>query len=213
MATPVIQGFSLGPFATNCYVVAAPGGSACWVVDAGFEPDEMIDHIRETGLKPERLILTHAHIDHIAGVDEVRRAFPGLPVAIHAAEREWLHDPSLNLSAAYGLPITCHGPDEIMEDGQSLTLADTVWEVRHTPGHSPGSVTLVHAESRQAIVGDALFNGSIGRTDFPGCSFEELAESIRKRLYTLSPETRIFPGHGPPTTIGHEMRTNPFVRP
>ena len=212
MADHRIHIFTLGPFGTNCHVVQVPGDDRCWIVDAGFEPEELIEHVRSAGLKPQKLLLTHAHIDHIAGVTDVLRAFPKTPVAIHQAEAAWLSDPHLNLSAGYGLPITCHGPDEILAEGTDLDLAGTTWRVLHTPGHSPGSITLVHEPSRQAIVGDALFNGSIGRTDFPGCSFEELAESIRTKLYTLDPQTRIFPGHGPPTTIGHERRTNPFVK-
>ena len=114
----VIEGFALGPFETNCYLVYVPGtpGRGCWIVDASFEPTPLIERVRELGLRPEALLLTHAHVDHIAGVDEVRDAFPGTPVVIHPAEREWLNSPLLNLSAGAGVRVTAHGPDRTYED-------------------------------------------------------------------------------------------------
>lgn len=206
------RGFALGPFETNCYVVNLEGDSACWIVDAGFEPAEMIEHVRGTGLEPRALLLTHAHADHIAGVREVVAAFPGLPVRVHAAERDWLLDPMLNLSGGMGMPVTAPETDRTLEDGEELELSRTRWRVLHTPGHSPGGVTIHCADAGIALVGDALFAGSIGRHDFPGSSFETLAASIRERLYALPDETVVLPGHGPATTIGREKRSNPFVR-
>src|SRR4051812_9902087 len=119
----VIEGFALGPFETNCYLVYVPGAVGCWIVDASFGPSPLIERARELGLTPEALLLTHAHVDHIAGVDEVLAAFPGTPVVIHAAEREWLKSAVLNLSAGAGLRVTAHGPDRTYEDGEFLTLA------------------------------------------------------------------------------------------
>lgn len=211
---PTITKFELGPFATNCYVVRASQTSPeCWIIDASFEPSHLIEHIRKANLRPEAIILTHAHIDHIAGLHDVARAFPKVPVFIHEAEREWLTDPMLNLSAAYGQPITFRAPDSTLHDADTLTLGATTWRVLHTPGHSPGSIAIVHEGTpKVAVTGDALFAGSIGRTDFPGCSFETLAHSIRTKLYTLPPETTIYPGHGPSTTIGREAKSNPYVK-
>lgn len=220
-ARSVIEAFTLGPFETNCYLVYPGGGGTavspgkdrpCWIVDASFEPQEMIDRVRELGLRPELLVLTHAHVDHIAGVNDVLRAFPGLPVVVHSAEREWLGDPALNLGLPIGMMITAHGPDRLLEDGQTLTLAGNDWRVLHTPGHSPGGVALYSAADSAALVGDALFAGSVGRTDFPGCDPRTLANSIRLKLYTLPDATTIYPGHGPGSTIGREKRTNPYVR-
>lgn len=210
--TPVVAGFSLGPYQTNCYVVSVPGDPACWIVDAGFEPGPLIEHVRSEGLTPRLLLLTHAHVDHIAGIFEVRRAFPGLPVCVHEAESEWLTNPLLNLSQLGGFPVTAPEPDRLLRDGEQLALGRTTWQILHTPGHSPGGIALVHEASRTALVGDALFAGSIGRTDFPGSDHETLIRSIRTRLFALPPETRIYPGHGPPTTIGRERSANPFVR-
>jgi glyoxylase-like metal-dependent hydrolase (beta-lactamase superfamily II) len=155
-------------------------------------------------------------VDHIAGIAEVQRAFPGTPVWMHEAEREWLGDPERNLSLGFGQPVSLGGPDRLLGEGDALTLGGTHWRVLHVPGHSPGSIALVcdgvGGGPTVAISGDALFQGSIGRTDFPGSSFEELARSIRTKLYTLPDDTVIYPGHMGMTTIGDEKRTNPYVR-
>jgi glyoxylase-like metal-dependent hydrolase (beta-lactamase superfamily II) len=216
---PTIHTFTLGPFATNCYVVETPGSEGvrrCFLVDASFEPDEMIDFVRDSGLQPEALILTHAHVDHMAGVDQFRQAFPGLPVYMHASETDWLTNPALNLSMLSGelitaAPLSPHR-DKTIGQGDVLTLCGLDWTVLHIPGHSPGSIALYNAASAITLSGDALFAGSIGRTDFPGSSPRQLAASIREKLYTLPEATTVYPGHGPTTTIGREKRSNPFVR-
>jgi glyoxylase-like metal-dependent hydrolase (beta-lactamase superfamily II) len=213
-AVPTIRGFVLGPFETNTYIVSVPGRPGCWIVDPSFDPQPVIDRVLADALEPRAIVLTHAHVDHIAGVADVIRAFAParLPVWIHAHETAWLNDPVLNLSAMTGMDITAPGPDRILHDADILDLEGTSWRVLHTPGHSPGGVTLHHAPSAQAIVGDTLFNASVGRSDFPGSDPATLANSIRTRLYTLPDATRIFPGHGPASTIGRERRSNPFVR-
>lgn len=208
---PIIACVTLGPFATNCYIVRIPNHQGCWIVDAGYDPDELIQNIRAAGVIPTAIVLTHAHPDHIAGLDAVLSAFPGTPVWIHHAEETWLGDPDLNLSALIGPPITAPGPDRLLCDGDRLDLEGSQWTVLHTPGHSPGGITLYNEASATALVGDTLFAGSVGRTDFPGGDPRTLAESIRTKLYTLPRHTAVFPGHGPPTTIGEEMANNPFV--
>lgn len=212
---PEIRVFSPGPYQTNCYVVSRPDpqpGDACWVVDCGFDPEAMIAKIKELGLQPEAVVLTHAHIDHIAGLFTFRSAFPEVPIWIHKAEEQWLSDPMLNLSAMSGAEVTGPAPARLLGHGDILTLAEEEWEVLHTPGHSPGGISLHHRRSPTVFVGDALFAGSIGRHDFPGSDYATLASSIREKLYTLPPETLALPGHGPPTQIGHEKLTNPYVR-
>jgi glyoxylase-like metal-dependent hydrolase (beta-lactamase superfamily II) len=172
----------------------------------------VIQRLREVGAAPQAILLTHAHVDHIAGINKVIGVYPNLPVLLHEAEREWLGNPMLNLSGLSGQDVTAHGPDRLLKDNDVLTLEGMEWTVLHTPGHSPGSVTFYHAPSHTAIAGDALFAGSIGRTDFPGSDHATLERSIRKRLYTLPDETTVYPGHGPKTTVGREKRSNPYVR-
>ena len=210
---PVVETFELGPFQTNCYLVRPdPDATACWIVDCGFEPDALLRAVEDRDLQAEACVLTHAHCDHIAGLHELRRRLGPVPIWIHHAERAWLEDPMLNLSAAMGLRVTAPPPDHVLEHDGPLRVCGQDWRVLHTPGHSPGGITIVHDASRTALVGDTLFNGSIGRHDFPNSDFSTLEHSIKTKLYTLPDETRVYPGHGPATTIGHEKATNPFVR-
>ena len=171
----------------------------------------MLDAIEEQGLVPVKIVLTHAHADHIAGLLEARSRFPDAPIVMHQAEESWMNDPMLNLSAALGLSITAPAPESFIDEGDTITLENLEFRIVHTPGHSPGSISLIHEPSKLAFVGDTLFAGSIGRTDFPGSSFETLESSIKTKLYVLDPETVCFPGHGPATTIGQEINSNPFV--
>lgn len=208
---PLIEGFALGPFATNCYLLHLPQGGEGWIVDVSFDPGEMIERARTLELNITRILITHAHGDHIAGLSEARDAFPGARVAIHEKEGSWLADPVLNLSAGFGHPVTSAPAHDILRGGEKLRLGGSEWEAIHTPGHSPGMLAFYSEALRGAIVGDTLFAGSIGRYDYPTSNERDLAASLR-RLLALPEETRVLPGHGPPTTIGREKKSNPFLR-
>lgn len=182
------------------------------IVDCGYDPSPLLDAVAAQGLIPEKIVLTHAHADHIAGLNELYARLGSIPIWMHKFEEQWMSDPMLNLSAALGLSVTAPTPQGFLDEGDTVSLGSMTFEIRHTPGHSPGGITLVHAPSKTALVGDTLFAGSIGRSDFPGSSFETLSKSIKEKLYTLDPETVCYPGHGPATTIGREMNHNPFVK-
>lgn len=207
MAT--ISSFSLGDYQTNCHVVT--DGEACWVVDCGYEPDPLIDHIQSNELHPQEILLTHCHADHIAGLDRLRAAIGDVPVRCHALEESWCGDPLLNLSGLGGMPVTVLPPTGTVSPGDVLSLGDSSWRVVHAPGHSPGSVLFIDDEGQQAIVGDTLFAGSIGRFDFPTSNHEDLRKTIFEVVMALPDGMTIWPGHGPTSTIGAERDTNPFV--
>ena len=206
-----LEAFTLGPWQTNCYVLWVGDGPDCWVVDAGFEPQPMIERIAGRGLRPTRLLLTHGHLDHIAGLAALKQRWPDALIAIHPAEREFLTDPRLNLSTMLPEPVVAPPADLTLDHGQVLALDGVNITVLHTPGHSPGGVVFHQPQRRLALVGDTLFAGSIGRTDFPTADGPTLLRSIREQLLSLPDETRLYPGHGPDSTIGSERRGNPFL--
>jgi glyoxylase-like metal-dependent hydrolase (beta-lactamase superfamily II) len=205
------QAFTLGHYLTNCYLVYDEDTREGWIIDASWSPEPMVRKAQELDLNISKILLTHAHIDHIAGLDVVRRAFPSAPVHLHEHEADWLGDAQANLSAGHGEPFTTKEADILLRGGESLDLAGSKWGIHLTPGHSPGSITLHCPALSAAIVGDVLFHRSIGRSDFPTSNHEDLKKSILKTLYTFPDDTVCLPGHNEPTTIGEERRYNPFV--
>ena len=214
-STPRIRAFPLGETETNAYLVShAPGDAkGCWIVDPGVDPSSLVEAVRREGLEPRAIVLTHAHYDHIGGVDAIERAFGRLPIHLHAAETEFCEEPMLNLSVFLGTPITCRRADQALGEGDVLTLGTSRWRVIHTPGHSPGSVCLIDDADGVAIVGDLVFAGSIGRTDFPTSDPEAMRRSLARILEELPDEMALLPGHGPATTLAAERRRNPFLQP
>jgi len=210
----LVTGFPAGAFAANCYVVAPARGAECVIVDPGQDAQQGIDELLlRYRLKPIAVLLTHGHIDHMWSVAPVCGA-KGIPAYIHPDDRELLADPAKGLSLAVGQQlfggITFTEPEDVRElaDGSALSLAGLDFTVRHTPGHTPGSVTF--GSENGLFSGDLLFAGSIGRTDLPGGDHQAMLRSLARTL-TLPDDTLVLPGHGPQTTIGAERRTNPFL--
>ncbi|MFC4601916.1 MBL fold metallo-hydrolase [Cohnella hongkongensis] len=204
------QRYALGALQTNAYVVVNEDRTRAVVIDPGTADRALMRKL--DGLKVEAILLTHAHFDHIGGVDQLRKKY-GCPVYLHPAEQDWLTDAGKNGSARWAditPPITTEPAEHGLEDGQELELIGETFRVKHTPGHSPGSVSFMVGDL--LFAGDALFRRSVGRTDLPGGSQEQLSRSIREKLYTLPEDTLVLPGHGPETTIGEERRENPYVR-
>lgn len=206
-----VRTYPLGFIQTNCYVVSNVA-KQCLIFDPGGEGDKLISEIKKLNLQPLAILLTHAHFDHIGAVDQVRDAF-SIPVHIHTAEKKWLMDAAKNGSAKYAeIPsISCKDADVILANETKLEIGDFVFQIFHTPGHSPGSLTYYFAADEFAIVGDTLFQNSIGRTDLPGGNNAELIRSIHSKLLSLPGLTVLYPGHGPATTPEDEMESNPFL--
>ncbi|QDS98436.1 MBL fold metallo-hydrolase [Adhaeretor mobilis] len=200
-------------FEENCYVVYREGSSACVVVDPGLEPDRIIAAIEEAKLVPEAILLTHGHADHIAGNAVMKEHWPELPLIIGEGDAPKLLDPVANLSEGFGVGFTSPPADRTVVESETLEFDGVVWTVLETPGHSSGHVVFVAKGASPMLLlgGDVLFAGSVGRTDFPDSNPAALFSSIREKLYPLPDESLVLPGHGPPTTIGREKRTNPFV--
>jgi glyoxylase-like metal-dependent hydrolase (beta-lactamase superfamily II) len=198
----------------NGYTVHLRDGGPGWIIDPGLPPqgEEIIRYVRKKSLDPVTIVLTHAHADHIAGIDEVRDELGNVPV--YLAREEWraLVDPMVNLSGFFGAGIRTGVTDpKDLPHGGSMELDGTSWKVLDVSGHSPGGRALYCQELGIVFVGDALFAGSVGRVDFPNSDGERLLRNIRDHLLTLPDDTHVLSGHGPETTIGRERRTNPFV--
>ncbi len=211
-----VKGFPLGVYETNGYVVwdTEDAARACWIIDTGEGPEPLLALVRREGLCPSAILYTHAHVDHIAGAGQATAAYPGVPRLASVVEHQWFGDPEKNLSTWSGMPITVPSPTGPLADDQELGLGSTIWRVMATPGHSPGSVSIVstNLEQPMAFVGDTIFAGSVGRVDLPGADPVAFESTLFDRLLSLSDRTIVFPGHGPETSIGVERTSNPFLR-
>jgi len=201
------------PFAENTYLARLGDSTACLVFDPGLEPEKIVRHLADSGLTPAAILCTHGHSDHIAGNAVMKEGWPEAPLVIGHGDAPMLADADLNLSAGFGFPITSPPADRTLRENETFEAAGWRLRVLEIPGHSPGHIVYVWEAGSPAYVfgGDVLFRGSIGRTDFPGGSFEQLVRGIHDKLFTMPPETVILPGHGPRTTVGEEIAGNPFV--
>jgi glyoxylase-like metal-dependent hydrolase (beta-lactamase superfamily II) len=202
-----VETLTVGPLQENCYLIIDEPSGAAALVDPGDEGDRVVAAVRSAGARLEAVWITHAHMDHVGGIAAVKRAFD-VPVYLHPAD-EPLYRIADRQAAAFGLWMEPPPPpDRELSDGQRLTLGGLEFKVIHAPGHAPGHVVILGHGA--AFCGDCIFAGSIGRTDLPMSDPRRLAASL-ERIASLPPETILYPGHGPATTVGDELVTNPFL--
>lgn len=212
-----IKAFIDNMFGENAYVLSTKTSDKRrigWVVDPGLgdQPERLLHYVEDQQIELERILLTHGHGDHIAGTDIVASRHPAATVMIAADDEPMLTDPMLNLSAPFGVHVVVQTPvGDRLEPGVELVMGTLRWSVLDTSGHSPGGRSLYCPDAEVVFTGDALFAGSIGRTDFPGSQHTRLISNIQRHLLTLPPDTRVYSGHGPVTTIEREVKFNPFL--
>ncbi|MFA5055004.1 MAG: MBL fold metallo-hydrolase [Dehalococcoidia bacterium] len=208
----IIRGFEIGPFWTDCYIVGSESTGEGMIIDPAADADFIMKQVKNMNLDIKIIVATHSHPDHLMALGDVMKA-TGAKFAMHGDEPsgERAVGASRMISIMVGGPVEAPpDPDIVLKDGDIIEVGDLKFTVLHTPGHSPGGICLYG--NGVAFVGDTLFNLSVGRSDFPGCSHEVLIDSIRRKLMTLPDDTTVYPGHGPKTTIGDERRHNPFLR-
>jgi len=198
------------PFQQNCTLIWDEATKTAAVVDPGGDLEAIEAAVAELGLTVEKILLTHGHIDHAGGADELRRRLGVGIEGPHEADRILL-DNLASQGAAYGIPASNVTPDRWLKEGDTASVAGHTFEVLHCPGHSPGSVVFVNKRQKFMLAGDVLFRGSIGRTDFPYGDHDALISAIKTKLFPLGDEFAFICGHGPTSTIGAERRSNPFL--
>ncbi|MEP7219308.1 MAG: MBL fold metallo-hydrolase [Bacteroidota bacterium] len=209
-----IQAFEAGPVATYGYLVIDDNAKSGVIIDAPLESaDAMESAAKEAGVIPGALILTHTHWDHTGDAAELKRRFPGMLIYVHPNDEYRLREPMAH--TVWKLPFTIEGlpADRYLNHGDVFALGDICFRVIHTPGHTEGGICLYDATHEILFAGDTLFAGSVGRTDLPGGVWETLLGSITDKLLSLPDSVRVYPGHGPSTTIGAERESNPFIGP
>ncbi len=209
-----INYFTFNAFEENTYIIANDK-KQCWIIDPGMyqqdEKDAIFEFIANKQLQPQGIINTHAHIDHIFGVQALMDKY-NIPFSMHEQETEVLKM-AAGSATLFGFDFrSVPKPTSFIKASEPLQLGDDILQVFHTPGHSPGSISFYYPRGNWVISGDVLFSGSIGRTDLPGGNFDTLINSIHTQLFTLPAETTVLSGHGPATTIGEEKKHNPFLK-
>lgn len=204
----IIKTLAVGPIMANCFIVGCPETREAAVIDPGDEADRILFELAESRLKVVQIVNTHGHFDHV-GANRRLKSATAAPLSIHALDAPMLQSLARS-AAAWGLRAEdSPAPDRLVEEGDLISFGNLALKVIHTPGHTPGGISLL--VDGHLFVGDTLFAGSVGRTDFPGGDFDTLRASIQKKLFTLPDDVRVHTGHGPDTFIGEEKRHNPFV--
>ncbi len=207
----ILEQLVVGMLQTNCYLVADEETRQAVVIDPGGDASRIIGRIRQLGLELVGILNTHGHFDHVLDAWTLKEALGGL-IFLHPRDEPLLMDHKVGLGALF--TASARSPqgkvDEWLEEGEELSFGNIRLKVLETPGHTPGHVAFHMADAGVLFVGDTLFAGSIGRTDFPGGSYPRLIRSVKEKIFTLDDATRVLPGHGPETTVGRERRTNPF---
>jgi len=204
-----IKMLTVGPLQSNCYVVIETESKEALLVDPGAEPEKIKQCIEQAGAHVVAIVLTHSHGDHIGAVGDMKE-HTGAPILVHPEEADWLTDPQKNLSAMFEFGVSTPPPDKLLNEGDTVSVGGETFQVFHTPGHSPGAISL-YCEGI-LISGDLIFEMSVGRFDLPGGDEDILKKSIRTKVYTLPDNTKIYSGHGDVTTVEFEKQNNPFVR-
>lgn len=204
----IFEGFSVGPMDSNCYIIGCEETREAAVVDTGAEGGRILRRLEELQLNCKYIILTHGHMDHIGALGQVQEG-TGAQVLIHAGDADMLTSPSRNLSVFMGGNLKYKAADRLLKDGDTVEVGKVQVKVIHTPGHTPGGISL--AAGDKLITGDTLFAGSVGRSDFPGGNHNQLIESIKTKLLVFPENTGVYPGHGPASTVGEEAAHNPFL--
>jgi glyoxylase-like metal-dependent hydrolase (beta-lactamase superfamily II) len=199
------------PFAQNCSLVWCPRTLQAAVIDPGGDLDQILAEAKRQGVTLTKILLTHAHIDHAGGTAELARSLKLPIIGPHKGDRFWI-DGIAEQGRMFGFGhCESFEPDQWLDEGDHVQVGDVDFAVRHCPGHTPGHVIFYSAADRIAFVGDVLFQGSIGRTDFPGGDYQTLIDAIREKLFPLGDDVRFVPGHGPMSTFGEERQNNPFA--